>query len=285
MTSPRQTLRDLKRGAKKSLGQHFLKDPKMVARLLAACPLAQSACVVEVGPGLGAMTEGLLEAVPKLIAVETDHQLARRLADLHAAALQSGSFSLLDQDILTVDFDVAVESPLVFGVVGNLPYNLSTAIVFHLLRWKHRIPWMGLMVQKEVAQRLAAVPGQRDFGRLSVLPQIFYSIVPKVQLAGGSFEPPTKVDSSFILLTRREKPLVDLSSPKFAAFFEKFLLDVFRFRRKTLRNVLAGTSGLNAAGSEAMLRAVQIDPQRRSETLEIDEIHRLASAIFAQSAV
>lgn len=260
--------------AKKRLGQHFLRDRGVIARIVAAIAPARDDVVVEIGPGRGALTYALLPRLARLHAVEFDRDLIDPLA---AQAGDYGDLQLHNVDALTFDFRALAPAPEAapaqrLRVVGNLPYNISTPLLFHLFAQIDCIGDMVFMLQKEVAARLAAAPGGKDYGRLSVMTQAVCAVEDMFDVPPGAFNPPPKVNSAVVRLTPHSTPPCTLA--KTPAFAEVVRL-AFAQRRKTLRN------NLKSVFTDEVLAACAIDPNRRAETLTLMEFCRLAEALAA----
>jgi 16S rRNA (adenine1518-N6/adenine1519-N6)-dimethyltransferase len=248
---------------RKRFGQHFLHDRHVIGRIVAAVTLAAGERLVEIGPGRGAITHPLLERFGALTAIEFDRDLAAHWRAVAAGG--ANGLQLVEQDVLTVDWPaISGGTPLV--VVGNLPYNIATAIIFDLIDTAAAVTDMLFMVQREVAERIAASPGSGAYGRLSVMVQQHCRVERVMVVGPGAFHPPPRVESAVVRLTphpleqRRETPL-RLGEVVTAAFHS---------RRKTLRNTLREL----VAGEQ--LEAAGIDPGARAETLAVDDFVRLA---------
>ncbi len=249
---------------KKRFGQHFLRDRGVVARIVAALAPQPGDRVVEIGPGTGALTRELLARLPHLDAVELDRDLIARLE----SEFPRERFTLHPGDALKFDFCRLAAGDGRLRLVGNLPYNISTPLLFHLLDQAHCVQDMLFMLQKEVVQRLAASPGGKDYGRLSVMIQYRCAVEKLFDVAPGAFNPPPKVDSAVVRLVPHQAPPVAVDDP------ERFALLVraaFASRRKTLRNNLKGLL------SAEQIAAVGIDPGRRAETLSLSEFAALSN--------
>ena len=248
---------------RKRFGQHFLHDPAVIRRIVDAIDARAGERVVEIGPGRGALTRPLLERLGGLDAVELDRDI---VAELPARLADVGEMRLHQADALAFDFrTLAADAPLV--VVGNLPYNISTPLLFHLYEQTDRIARMIFMVQKEVAQRLAAAPGGKDYGRLSVMSQWRCDITALFDVGPGAFTPPPQVDSTVVRLVPRPPPLTLRDAGRFAQVVKA----AFGQRRKTLRNSLRDLVDLSA------FAAAGVDPNRRAETLSLTEFAILAN--------
>jgi 16S rRNA (adenine1518-N6/adenine1519-N6)-dimethyltransferase len=227
----------------------------VVAKILAALAPLRDDRIVEIGPGLGALTGPLLERVDRLYAVEIDRDLVRRLRETHPAE----RLVVHEGDALAFDFG-ALPAPL--RVVGNLPYNISTPLLFHLLDQLACVHGMLFMLQKEVVDRLAAAPDTEDYGRLSVMIQWRVKVEKLFDVHPGAFTPPPRVDSSIVRLTPHATPPIEIHDPeRFAAVVKA----AFAHRRKTLRN------NLKALVDDEVFAAAGIDPTRRAETLSLQE--------------
>jgi 16S rRNA (adenine1518-N6/adenine1519-N6)-dimethyltransferase len=254
--------------AKKKLGQHFL-EPVWAEKVVAAIDPQPADRFVEIGPGTGALTLRLAPRVAQLTAVEVD-------ADM-IAALQPqvpGNVTLVAADFLDVDLEsLAIHPP--FRVAGNLPYNVSSPILFALLR-AHRtlggIADATLMVQREVAQRIAAAPGSKDYGVLSILVQLHADVRKALALPPGAFRPAPKVHS-VVLALRFRGPAVRLRDE---SAFESLVRTIFTQRRKTLLNALRPFAAVRDRDAHRALTEAGIDPSRRPETLHLAELARLA---------
>lgn len=251
-------------GPKKSLGQHWLKDRTVLARIADDAGIRPDETVLEIGPGLGTLTAELLRRARGVVAVELDDELARKLP----GQFPGKNLRVVHQDILSFDLRT-VEKPYV--VVANVPYYITSKIVQLLTTTQHRPRRLVLLVQKEVAERLAAGPG--DMSILAVSAQVFAEVRLGDVVPAELFTPPPKVDSQVVILDMRSKPLVSESEQK--AFF-RVVKAGFSARRKKLRSSLA--SGLRLAKSEAedVLHRAHINPDHRAEMLTMDDWVRLA---------
>ncbi len=255
--------------ARKRFGQNFLHDPGIIARIVGAISPQPDDCMVEIGPGQGAITLRLLEALRHLHAVELDRDL---IGPLTAAAGDHGALTLHQADALAFDFRSLAPSPQALRVVGNLPYNISTPILFHLLDQLGAIRDMHFMLQKEVVARMAAPPGSRTFGRLSVMVQVACKVQNLFDIGPGAFRPAPKVDSAFVRLT----PLAAPPAIHHREGFEQLVAAAFSQRRKTLRN------SLKKIATEEQIRAADIDLTIRPERLSPLDFVRLANHLFLQ---
>jgi 16S rRNA (adenine1518-N6/adenine1519-N6)-dimethyltransferase len=226
---------------RKRYGQHFLHDPRALARIVSAvCPSAKDV-LVEIGPGEGALTRPLLERAGALHAIEVDRDLAARLRELPGLTVHEAD---------ALDFDYA-RFPAGMRLVGNLPYNISTPLLFHLAKYASRVRDMHFMLQLEVVDRMVAAPGTAAYGRLSVALQARFAMEKLFTVAKGAFRPPPKVESAVV----RMVPLA-----KMLAIDDEVLRRAFSARRKQLRNALPGVD-LAAAGIDARLRPENLSPE------------------------
>lgn len=261
-------------GAKKSLGQNFLFDLNLTGKIARLGGPYDGASVVEIGPGPGGLTRGLLEAgAERVVAVERDRRCLDALAEI--AEVYPGRLMVIEADALDLDPTALAEGPI--KIVANLPYNIATPL---LVRWLHvvhdkpgRIQGMTLMFQKEVARRLTAQPGSKDFGRLSVLTQWLTEARPLLDIPPSAFVPPPKVVSSVVGFVPRARP----SAPADLGVLEKVVAAAFNQRRKMLRAALRGLGD-----AEKILDEAGIDKTRRAETLSVEEFCALARAFSAR---
>ena len=251
-------------GAKKHLGQNFLHERSVVDRIVLAVDPRPGDRIVEIGPGQGALTLPLLDRHGALTAIEFDRDLLQPLA---AAAATHGALTLVAADVLTVDFTaLAAGTPL--RLVGNLPYNLSSPILFHALDHAAAVRDMHFMLQKEVVDRMAAPPGSKVYGRLSVMLQAYCAVTPLFTVGPGAFRPAPKVDSAVVRLVPRAAGDVGIDDPR---RFADIVRAAFGQRRKTLRNALDGV-----VDSDAM-RAAGVRPDARAEQLHVADFIRMAN--------
>ncbi|BBP80974.1 ribosomal RNA small subunit methyltransferase A [Pseudomonas sp. Pc102] len=242
--------------ARKRFGQNFLHDAGVIHRILRAIHAKEGEHLVEIGPGQGALTEGLLGSGAQLDVIELDLDLIPILQDKFDTEPR---FRLNQGDALKFDFAQLDTTPNNLRVVGNLPYNISTPLIFHLLDNAHLIRDMHFMLQKEVVERLAAEPGGGDWGRLSIMVQYHCRVEHLFNVGPGAFNPPPKVDSAIVRLVPHDV----LPHPaKDHRLLERVVREAFNQRRKTLRNTLKGlldSNAIEAAGVEGGLRPEQLD--------------------------
>jgi 16S rRNA (adenine1518-N6/adenine1519-N6)-dimethyltransferase len=253
--------------AKKALGQHFLHERGIIDKMLLAIAPKPGDRFVEIGPGQGALTFPLLERHGALTAIEFDRDL---LAPLAAASQAHGELTLIHSDVLNVDFGMLAAEPPggQIRLVGNLPYNLSSPILFHALDHAAAIRDMHFMLQKEVVDRMAAAPGSKVYGRLSVMLQAYCRVTGLFKVPPGAFRPPPKVDSAVVRLLPKPADEIGIDDP---ARFAAIVRAAFGQRRKTLRNALVGVC------EAADIVAAGIDPQARAEQLNVADFVHLAN--------
>ena len=249
---------------RKRFGQNFLHDKSVVDRLLASINPTPGDTIVEIGPGQGAVTEGLIKSGAQVTAIELDRDLASALDKRFAGS----GLTLHQADALRFDFTELVSANARLRIVGNLPYNISTPLLFHLLEQKHCIGDMHFMLQREVVERLAAEPGTKSYGRLSVMAQYHCAVEPLFEVQPTSFVPAPKVMSQIVRLQPNfEQAHAELVSETLPAL----LRTAFSQRRKTLRKVFRGLITTD------QLTALNIDPGRRPDTLSLTEFIAIAS--------
>jgi 16S rRNA (adenine1518-N6/adenine1519-N6)-dimethyltransferase len=247
--------------ARKRFGQHFLSDGIIIDGIVDAIDPREGQALVEIGPGLGAMTDPLVDRCRRLTVIELDRDLAARLR-------QRPELDVVESDVLRVDFGaLAQRLGQKLRVVGNLPYNISTPILFHLQGAVEHVVDQHFMLQKEVCQRMAAAPGGKDYGRLSVMLQWRYHIETVLEVPPESFDPPPRVDSAVV----RMIPLPD-AAPVSPALLGELVQVAFSQRRKLLRHTLG--RWLEARGAN-----VGFDVQRRAEEVPVAEYLALAQAV------
>lgn len=260
----RATLTELGIRPRKALGQHFLHDRSVVQRILAAAELSPETLVLEIGPGLGILTEELVRRAGEVMAVELDRRLAAYLRE----RFRDSRVQIVEADALTVDWgEITQGRPYV--VVANLPYNVATPILERLLTAPHPPDRLVVMVQREVAERMVATPPAMSF--LSVLVQFFTRPKIAFRVGPGAFTPPPKVESAVVVLERRPPPL---EREHWSTFFQ-LVQAGFAQKRKQLANALASALGMEKERVRALLAAAGIDPSRRAETLTLEDWLRL----------
>jgi len=252
--------------ARKRFGQHFLHDPGVIDRIVRSIAPAPGEPLVEIGPGRGALTGPLMAAAGALDAIEIDRDLAALLRERFRS--QPG-FRLHEQDALDFDFAaLAAERGARLRVVGNLPYNVSTPLLFHLLEQREAVADLHVMLQTEVIERMAAGPGDEAYGRLSVMLAPWVRVEKLFDVGPGAFQPPPRVWSSVARLTVRETPAFEP-----AAAFGAVVAAAFAHRRKTLRNALRSLI------ETAEIEACGLDPSARPETIAPAGFNELAKRV------
>jgi 16S rRNA (adenine1518-N6/adenine1519-N6)-dimethyltransferase len=247
---------------RKRFGQHFLHDPGVLKRIVEAIDPAPGDAIVEIGPGEGALTRPLLERIGHLTAIEIDRDLAAKLAQ----EFSSERLTVVSADVLDFDFSAL---PSRLRIVGNLPYNISTPVLFHLADYAGQVRDMHFMLQREVVQRMVARHSTPDYGRLSVMLQTRFKMHKLFNVAPGAFRPPPKVESAVVrLVPLQEKMQCD------EAVLEKVVREAFSARRKTLRNALP----LGPAEYEEL----GIDPKLRPENLSPADYLRITRRVCAR---
>jgi 16S rRNA (adenine1518-N6/adenine1519-N6)-dimethyltransferase len=267
--SPKTLLLRLGLRPKKALGQHFLVHPHQARRIVAALNLTAEDTAVEIGGGLGALTGFLAPVARRVIALERDPELARFLEQ--ELLVETPGVQVICQDVLEFDFaEAAREAGRPVAVVGNLPYQITSPLLFNLIRDSAAIAQAVLMMQQEVGARLTASPGTKDYGILSVLGQYHFRVTRLFALSPGNFYPPPQVESVVLRLV----PAAPTQAALDAALLHRLVKTAFGHRRKTLNNTLvahAAAFGLSLEAMRALLAQLNIDPKRRGETLSVAE--------------
>jgi len=254
---------------KKCFGQNFLRDRHVVDQIVAAAELHPGDRVLEIGPGLGVLTDRMLPLVSEVVVIEVDRDLAAAMRDRPAENL-----TVHEGDVLSLNWQSVLSAPP-YKLVANLPYNISSQILFRILEHRQRLCRLILMFQKEVGDRLAARPGTKDYGILSVFCQLWFDIRRVVLVPPGAFFPPPKVTSVVLSFDPLPQPRVEVDDED---YFRRVVKGAFAQRRKTLRNSLVG-SGFDAKAVDAALNRAAIDPARRGETLSLAEFATLARTL------
>ena len=276
---------------KKQLGQNFLVNPEALEIILQAGELTDTDTVIEIGAGLGCLTEVLARRAKRVIAVEVDELLYTALA---AQFSTDSHIQLLNADILKLEFDLLLSDgtetmpnpfkadgtetvPTTFKVIANLPYSITTPILWKLLDHHKQIHSCVLMMQREVAERIVAEPGGKDYGALTVGVAYRTDATLIATLSPENFYPAPKVDSALLKLTMRENPKVTVENEE---FFFKVVRTAFRTRRKMLKNTLVRSRLASAEVLGTAFEELGIAPERRAETLHITEFAALANFLF-----
>jgi 16S rRNA (adenine1518-N6/adenine1519-N6)-dimethyltransferase len=261
----------ISRGRRRALGQHFLRDGGIARAVVDAVAPRATDLVVEIGPGQGALTGDLARRAGRTIALEIDSALVRALR------ARLPSVEVIEADARSWPYGSLVRPP---GgrvlVVGNLPYSTGTAILMTLIETRSAIDEIVVMLQREVAERVAAAPGSKSYGSLSVLVQLVADPVVLLRVPPGAFRPPPKVESALLRVTILSAPRVAVQDEE---RFRVVVRAAFAQRRKTIANSLAAALALSSARVHAALLAVRIDPIRRAETLTLEEFARLSARL------
>jgi len=252
---------------RKRFGQNFLHDQAVLSRMVQAINPAPGEQLVEIGPGEGALTCPLLALHGELTAIELDRDLGPKLIE---KCQSLGQFTLLQDDAMKFDYSMLASATDKIRLVGNLPYNISTPILFHLASYQHLIQDMHVLLQKEVANRITATPGSKQYGRLSVMMQVIFRVSHLFDVGPGAFRPAPKVQSTFIRLIPHKEPVVSL---KHEENLSKIVSAAFSQRRKTLKNCV------RALLNEEQITQAGINPTRRAETLSLEEFAALANML------
>ena len=259
--------------ARKRFGQNFLHDDYVIGQIVSAINPQHEQNLVEIGPGLGALTDPVCDEVEALTVIELDRDLAKRLRE---HPFNGDKLTVIEQDAMTMDFtELAKTMPVKdkgLRVFGNLPYNISTPLMFHLFSHAACVDDMHFMLQKEVVNRLAAGHGSKSYGRLSVMAQYYCKVMPVLNVPPGAFKPPPKVDSAVVRLIPHKTPPVDVVS---VATLERVCAQEFNQRRKTIRN------SLKESLTEAQISALGINPTVRAEVLSLQDFATIANAVSA----
>ena len=259
--------------ARKRFGQNFLVDERLTGRIVRCIAPKQNDNLVEIGPGKGAITGLLLEYCDTLNVVELDRDLIPLLL---AQFARYPNFKIHQADALSFDFAKLINGDKPLRIVGNLPYNISTPLIFHLLSYQSQVADMHFMLQKEVVLRLAAVPGDKNYGRLSIMAQYYCAVENLFEVPPESFEPAPKVDSAIVRLTPHKHlphPADNLGK------LEILVKTAFSQRRKTLRNSLKNL-GLDEAQLSAMAGLTNLDLGKRAENLSLADYVQLCNTLW-----
>lgn len=258
--------------ARKRFGQNFLTDPGIIQRIVRSIAPAESDLLVEIGPGQAALTLPLLERNPALTVVELDRDLAARLERLKQ---DYPRLTIVTGDALRFDFAQLARGEASLRIVGNLPYNISTPLIFHLLKSAPLIRDMHFMLQKEVVERMAAGAGSKDYGRLSVMVQYLCQVEPLFGVPPECFQPRPKVDSAIVRLRPHHE--LPLKADDFE-LFQRLVNSAFQQRRKTLRNSLR-----NLIAAEDV-ESLDVDLSRRPESMTLADFVTLTNQLTQQAS-
>ena len=256
---------------RKRFGQHFLHDPNIIRKIIDAIQPRSHDLFVEVGPGRGAITRPLAEAVKRLDVIEIDRDLAAALKDQNS----HGNVTVYRADVMNFAFETLVQPGEKLRLAGNLPYNISSPLLFYLLDSSHLFEDIHVMLQKEVVDRITALPGNRTYGRLTVALAARCKAKNLFEIQPGSFSPPPRVKSSFLRLTPLQTPKI---SAVLAPAFGQLVTQAFNMRRKQLSNALRGLLDAN------QIRSAGVDPSQRAEDLDVDAFIRLAELWLQQGS-
>lgn len=273
----RAALRDPAFHAKKRLGQNFLVEQGVIDAIVRLSELSPADEILEIGPGLGFLTRRLVERARRVWAVEIDPFLVDRLRQSPLSA--HPAFHLIPGDILKIPLAEFLPGHKI-KLVANLPYSISTPVLFHLFEYRERFSNLILMLQKEVAERIAASPGTKSYGTLSVWRAIHGLVLEKFPVSPAAFVPRPKVYSMVLKIGLYEEPLVSAAE---RPLLRRVVRAAFGQRRKTMTNALAGLLANDRKKAAALLQQQGIDPRRRGETLDAEEFIRLSRAIQAVS--
>ncbi|QFU21539.1 16S rRNA (adenine(1518)-N(6)/adenine(1519)-N(6))-dimethyltransferase RsmA [Shewanella eurypsychrophilus] len=259
--------------ARKRFGQNFLTDHNVINRIVGAIAPDNEHVMVEIGPGLGALTEPVASGVDKLKVVELDKDLVQRLKE---HPILKDKLEIYQGDALKFDFNQLIEEGKELKVFGNLPYNISTPLMFHLFEFAEQIKNMHFMLQKEVVLRLSASPGTKAYGRLTVMAQYHCQVMPVLEVPPGCFTPAPKVDSAVVRLVPYKKkpwPCKDVD------FLRHLTTTAFNMRRKTLRN------NLKHIISDEEFETLKIDSSLRPEQISVEQYVAMANLVLDKKAI
>lgn len=250
---------------KRPFGQHFLFDPNLLKKIIACSGITKNDTVVEIGPGLGTLTKFLAIHAKKVIAIELDKRLVEKLEDIFVS---SSNVEIISADAMKFPYD-SINGK--FAVVANIPYYITTPLLFRLLEFREKILGMTLLMQKEVAKRITAPHGSKEYGVLSIGAQLYTKPVLKFSASRKAFLPPPKVDSAVVHFEVSSRPLFRIKDDN---FFMEIVKKAFSQRRKTIANSLKTYDDIKDS-----LYAAGIDPKLRPEDLSIEDYARLADAL------
>ncbi|MFC3122199.1 16S rRNA (adenine(1518)-N(6)/adenine(1519)-N(6))-dimethyltransferase RsmA [Agaribacter flavus] len=253
--------------ARKRFGQNFLHDEYIIDQIVSSINPREGEFLIEIGPGLGALTEPVAESISELTVIELDRDLAQRLRQ---HPFIQDKLTIIEADALSVDFSALAKPNQLMRVFGNLPYNISTPLMFHLFEHCEHIADMHFMLQYEVVKRLCAGPGDKLYGRLSVMAQYYCETVPVLMVPPTAFKPPPKVESAIIRLIPHKNPPAKVSCIN---TLQRVVSAAFNQRRKTLRNSLK-----ELIDDNSMLE-IGVQPDARAQELSLGEFCSLANKI------
>jgi 16S rRNA (adenine1518-N6/adenine1519-N6)-dimethyltransferase len=274
MVSIRKELADYGLVPRKGWGQHFLIDRNILNKVIRTAEIDEQDVVLEVGPGLGEMTVELARKAKKVITVEIDQKLAELLKE---KLVDYSNLEVVKSDILKIDFnELFNQEEVPVKVVANLPYQISTPLLFRFVKSKELFSTLTLMLQKEVAERMIAPPGGKDYGPLSIFVQMVGNLSIPFFVKPTAFYPSPRVESAVIHMAWKEKPMVGRRDEE---WFRKIVKGCFSYRRKTLINALKHADLSLPSDLEPRMKGIGIDPQRRPETLSIRDFANLAEVL------
>jgi len=276
MESPLKILKRYRIRPVKRLGQSFLVDNNITSRIVDASKIGRDDTVVEIGAGLGTMTSMIAERAKKVVALEIDPKLVNVLNE---ELKEISNIEIIHTDVLRYDFSSPLGGSGKIKVIGNIPYNISSQILFRLIEFRDHISSATLMFQKEVADRITASPGTKEYGILSVIIPMYAVLSTIMTVPSSCFHPKPKVDSTVLKMDIREEPLYPLDNYD---IFLKTVKAAFSKRRKTLANNLKDMNVARSKGVDvsALLDEAGIDGQRRGETLTVEEFGRLSNRVI-----
>lgn len=261
---------------RKRFGQHFLTDPRILDRIAGALELTGTETVVEVGPGRGALTDRLASRCAKLIAVEIDRDLVAHLTRRYA---DHPHVQIVEGDVLDKSLATLAGGPYV--LIGNVPYYITTPILFHAME-RPRAERSVFLVQREVAERMVAVPNSDEYGALSVNIQSLARVEILFRVAAGAFSPPPKVESAVVRVIPRADPVISKGEEQ---GFSQFVIAAFSQRRKQLGSIVRGIASLETTAAAELVRTAGLDPRARPETLGVAEFAQLYRTLCASAAL
>ncbi|MGQ8367176.1 16S rRNA (adenine(1518)-N(6)/adenine(1519)-N(6))-dimethyltransferase RsmA [Glaciecola sp. 1036] len=258
--------------ARKRFGQNFLFDEFIIDQIVSAIKPQNHQNLIEIGPGLGALTEPVAEVIEHLTCIELDRDLAKRL---RAHPFIRDKLTIVEADALKVDFNILAQQDKPMRIFGNLPYNISTPLMFHLFEYANLIEDMHFMLQLEVVKRLSAGVGDKLYGRLSIMAQYYCQAIPVLQVPPTAFKPPPKVESAIIRLIPHKQAPVEVDDVQ---CLERVVAAAFNQRRKTLRN------SLKELLTEQEIIATGVDPEARAQNVSLALFASLANKVFLKKS-
>jgi 16S rRNA (adenine1518-N6/adenine1519-N6)-dimethyltransferase len=274
MVSIRQELKEYGLTPRRRLGQHFLVDRNILDRMIRMAQVEKEDVILEIGPGLGEMTIGLAKKANKVITIEIDLKLVEILKK---KLMGYPNVEVVNRNILKVEFNRLLhQEKAPVKVVANLPFQISTPLLFRFIESRNLFSTLHLMVQREVAERMVAPPGRKEYGPLSIFVQLVSDLSILFFIKPTAFFPPPKVDAAVIHMVWKEKPMVGIEDED---WFKKIVKGCFSYRRKTLINALKHSELPLPHDTELRIKEIGIDPRRRPETLSIQEFANLAEIL------